>query len=131
MRLSAKGFSKKRAAAAVPLTYLLAASHVKPQSVKLDQALAKTVEDLARLLHRRIAVVTLSSSNHPTVYASKVVKDDGSRLSIVCLVIDMDGEWRWVMWEDRATLDLPNLLAATCPGSTNPTIDTIRGKLLA
>lgn len=130
IRVSAKGFSKRRTAAKVPLTYLLAASHVNPNSVNLDQSLAQTSETLARRLHRRIAIVTLSSSNHPTVYASTPVKDDGSRLSIACIVKDLDDHWRWIMWEDRATLDLPNLLAATCPASTNPTLDIIRRKLL-
>jgi len=131
IRLSAKGFSRKRDAAAIPLTYLLAASHVRPAAVKLDQSVDKTVEALARLLHRRVAVVILSSSTRPTVHASKVVRDDGSRLSLVFLVKDLDGAWRWVMWEDRATLDLPHLLAASCPGTTNPIIDAIREKLLS
>ncbi len=128
-RFSAKGFSKRRKASLVPLSYLMAASHLHPSSLPKGLNLQDQVEALSPLLQRRLAIVSIEQDGRVHLVSSPSVKDFGSRLSLIVLVKDRDGQWRWVMWETKATLSLSDLLGAECTSSTTPIISAIKMKL--
>jgi hypothetical protein len=128
-RLSAKGFERRSHALKVPLTYLLSASHSTPTILGKSSRLSAIVETLTRQLHRQIVLVYFGKDGKIKLVQGQVVEDNGSRLSLVVLLQDHKGQWRWVMWETKATLSLPDLLKASCGGSATPLVESIQSSL--
>jgi len=134
--ISAKAFKSRHAAACVLLTYLAAQSHMDPGALEGKKTVKKLVDYLGPRLYRKVAIAALrqgGEGEEPTLQVWKGeggdLKSNGSRLSLGFILEDFDGKWRWVMWSEKAMLDLSDLLAAKCTKVTTPFIETLRSKI--